>query len=1250
MVSIFQIIRQNNVQILNQLIGLATEDVSISNYNNPHLSKEDLLNLQQQLKITGSKTIDLNKRSVNGRTALHVAVTWNRVEIVQLLVDCMLVNVNLQDRENGWTALHRALFMGNIQVSRILLKRQDIDLKIKDWDGFGAFEVYDSTLSDVFPKKLIQKNIRKEKIQDIELNNLENKYDLPIVRTDVYTWGQNTNYVLGHSDSENRSRPERVHFYLDSQQNPAVMKRPAYIIETVSMAKYHMTFLTSESRNNLLICGFGRNGRLGLGKETETQLVPTAISWPERIISVALGRDHTIALTESGVVISFGNNEYGQLGHEIEDSKKKNEGSFQHKPKKIQAQILKKQPIIGVAASRIHSVVYTNSDIFTFGLNQGQLGYYQSNSNEFFQIGPRKVSMSVKIKQVVANDNATVILNNSHEVMLLCNYTQQRLPFPSGIQVDKPASNFVVKLISSGTEYLGAITNLGDVFVWVCTSSAKNNKINKTTVTTPKRIWSSSKQHLSAVDASLGQCGEVILCTVSGHVFHGNPEGNSYKFKEVPYIHRCTHVCANSSGAFAAIRAEYTLNPIKVIPSTFKTDICNSLPYMWIKKNLKKEIDHLESQMLIAKSHISDEDSNKKIQQQEIAQQNFEKSVKTAVNNAWENIETISRKDKTLDIVFFIQGRKVYCHSSILVCRSHIFKNLEKLDKKYGHFDIHLNKQHDDRAVIFIENCELASLLLMVDYIYLDEYEHPMKVLFCSTSLCNTANVKKIQDDLVNLAEVFHLPYLLSSAQSSFNHKPTPSIFSDINELIGNNQPNIQLKTKDKDILCHEFILRQRCQFFNNLLSPQSVWVLHRRKNSTVVEVDLQYMPSDIAETIVRYLYMDEEVYSLFSNIEKGTEEEMLYFLLDVLCEADALLIERLKSIVERALIQFVKFQTASVVLEYADAYCASSLKNFCLEYIKANLSMLLSLRMLDHLPDYLILELEKSVQKSQAEETPLSCKVVYNTDTIDILEVEDEEFSTSIYALKKRDNSNNGSFIETLITLYPDKTHSKHEPQSILKKPKKHINKPSLRDILEETAHRDDKIMTNFPKSTTKKTSQKERRKSSLKSQEPSSSITTKLVWGHTASEPPISLEKVFTEDEKLNLKDKKGKKIYISGEEYFDTPKVGESNTKEKEDTYNPIENICSNFCLVPIHRSADNLGKKNSYHQIQSFKTIQSQQFEDYKLKTTKTKKNILRIQKEEQAIEELKQYYIQTLNIMSGEWFEIQRIVNNTTNKK
>jgi ankyrin repeat protein len=105
MVSIFKVIRDNDLHLLKFLINASTGDQHHTTYSN--VSKKDMQWIQQYLKQSGSKYFDLNKRSLKGRTALHCAVTWNRLEMAQALIECPQVNVNLCDRENGWTALHR---------------------------------------------------------------------------------------------------------------------------------------------------------------------------------------------------------------------------------------------------------------------------------------------------------------------------------------------------------------------------------------------------------------------------------------------------------------------------------------------------------------------------------------------------------------------------------------------------------------------------------------------------------------------------------------------------------------------------------------------------------------------------------------------------------------------------------------------------------------------------------------------------------------------------------------------------------------------------------------------------------------------------------------------------------------------------------------------------------------------------------------------------------------------------------------
>lgn len=129
--------------------------------------------------------------------------------------------------------------------------------------------------------------------------------------TDLYFWGVNTNYLLGHRDAAKAS-PERVQLAFETVQN--WMSDTRVVLETVCMSKYHTAVLTSETRYNLHVCGFARGGRLGISPASDAQLSLVPVPWPERIVAVALGKNHTIALTESKNIITFGSNENGQLG------------------------------------------------------------------------------------------------------------------------------------------------------------------------------------------------------------------------------------------------------------------------------------------------------------------------------------------------------------------------------------------------------------------------------------------------------------------------------------------------------------------------------------------------------------------------------------------------------------------------------------------------------------------------------------------------------------------------------------------------------------------------------------------------------------------------------------------------------------------------------------------------------------------------------------------------------------------------
>lgn len=61
-------------------------------------------------------------RDSAGRTALHVAASCGRIEVVKWLISSRHADIEAKDRESGYTALHRSIFYGKINVAVELIK------------------------------------------------------------------------------------------------------------------------------------------------------------------------------------------------------------------------------------------------------------------------------------------------------------------------------------------------------------------------------------------------------------------------------------------------------------------------------------------------------------------------------------------------------------------------------------------------------------------------------------------------------------------------------------------------------------------------------------------------------------------------------------------------------------------------------------------------------------------------------------------------------------------------------------------------------------------------------------------------------------------------------------------------------------------------------------------------------------------------------------------------------------------------
>ena len=126
---------------------------------------------------------------------------------------------------------------------------------------------------------------------------------------ELYTWGWNWHGQLGHGDMRDLLLAQPV--------RTLALVRALTQTFTVAVAagKEHSIALTNTGA--VYSWGGGREGQLGSGEEEISQPVPRLITkfYAVRVAMVCASGDHSLALAEGGVVHSWGKGANGTLGH-----------------------------------------------------------------------------------------------------------------------------------------------------------------------------------------------------------------------------------------------------------------------------------------------------------------------------------------------------------------------------------------------------------------------------------------------------------------------------------------------------------------------------------------------------------------------------------------------------------------------------------------------------------------------------------------------------------------------------------------------------------------------------------------------------------------------------------------------------------------------------------------------------------------------------------------------------------------------
>ncbi|PWW80739.1 hypothetical protein C7212DRAFT_160795 [Tuber magnatum] len=978
----------------------------------------------------------LSELDVFGRTILHLACSTSDsggLPFVEALLSHSLTDPCTQDLESGWTALHRALYHGNISAARAILSNDLSSVKIKDHAGDSPFEVFEASVHGI--EKLFSPKsksiLHSDDVEDedeilLDWQKLEASCPDDDGGDEIFAFGSNKNLTLGFPDGDDRSYPERVPIQRDEKQllqltkdkfrdtdgdikellDSTTLFAPLRIMD-VRLSKLHTAVLTGDLSSNLYVCGFGRGGRLGFGDE-QTQFTLRPLAPPllpkRRVIKVALGLDHTVVVFDEGDVWTWGSNTWGQLGYAIQGKAPQDE-PVQTTPRQVFGP-LKREKVIGCAASRTHTALVTDNSLFTFGKNDGQLGVLDSSDARTLasQTTPRKVAAtfltaSSEIRDVAAIDKATAVLLNNEEVWILANFEYYKLKLPfqreldwsPAFQFSKHSRGYSLSKITGGGDTLCVLSVSGDVFTLDAESFMKESaeKAPRTGKITTARAWSLKKGHMAARDVDVGHDGSIILCTKNGSVWRRvkrvkrkesrtlGIEGSRHKFERVPGLTKIIVIRSNNFGAYAAIRRD---------PNIMRTGLLVDDHMLW------KDLEPLLPFAGAFDNHKKPDDSKDKIKirRPPRAPEGYVKAVKWLMSSTLKadlreylsHLELSESEDcgvlvSTSDCPDInIPAHRVFLAARSPVLRS-IFVRGPRCVGVVGEFIPSTTPEEKSRLVF--KGIKLQTLLILLYYVYTDS----LVDVWNQTNIHRSRmqHYRAIRSELASISSQIGLDHLAKALEVAPH--PSCSMNRDFsNALSGPSRSEFEESTdmmielaNGESVLVHSVIMKARCPFFKALYGSGGRWLMKRREQG-IVRVDIKHVSKHAMDMVVNWLYSDWGVEG-FDGVKVGKEsgkvEEFIDFVLEVMSAANELMLGRLCQVCQKIIGRHVSTRNAAHMLMALAGCSENGFKNMCMQYICLNMETMLENHLLDELDADLMVDLDGVVKSVQQQLFPHS-------------------------------------------------------------------------------------------------------------------------------------------------------------------------------------------------------------------------------------------------------------------------------------
>uniref|UniRef100_A0A3B3QKJ4 Inhibitor of Bruton tyrosine kinase n=1 Tax=Paramormyrops kingsleyae TaxID=1676925 RepID=A0A3B3QKJ4_9TELE len=886
-------------------------------------------------------------RDAFGRTALHMAASLGRRPLVEWLLQNKGADLLVKDKESGWTALHRSTFYGHIHCLLALVKHGGL-LTTLDKEGLS---VLDLTM--------------KDRPQHVVFRSTD--------PTEVYTWGSNTNFSLGHGNQESRNHPEIIDLFA----------RTGVYIKQVVLCKFHSVFLSQKGQ--LFTCGHGQGGRLGHGDE-QTYLVPRVV---EGLLShhcsqVAAAKDHTVVLTEEGYVYTFGLNTFHQLGLTPPPASS-------HVPKQVFSKALKGRTVVGVAAGRFHTVLWTREAVYTMGLNGGQLGYLLDPNGEKCVTAPRQVSAlhhkDVTISKLAASTGATVCVTERGDVYLLADYQCKKLAsrqlnikkvLVSGGSLDHRVDPQVLMDGGGAKVSILALDQAGRVFCWRSSSSS----VKQCRWAYGRQVFVAdmalSDDHLMFVTQEgegfnghwqqdrkknadrKASCTSSSLHDSKPYFFPVSEAGGAYeriRLERIPFTHRAVSITMDMKGRNFAVLQSDPKTSLFEVPSVSASSFPEHLRSLQAEA---EETDNIHDVTLQAGSRTFP--AHKYILS---SRSDYFRRILYPEPGQGEEVEGVTRSEDAIGCDLLALD-KIPADMLEQVLQFIYTDSCQMLQPGYQPATPSQDRSpaiepdqliHDLQVLGFHQELKGRSALEVYRSLPASDCRgegpkgranksskkskgkeaseggvNPVKALQGVAKRLGVGSLSARLDGVKYENGRINVVQKKSGNKLKFNPKKCSYLC------------DVTLRSEDgKDFPCHKCVLCARLEYFHSMLG--NPWIEASCCTALVMPTK-----ADILQVILEYVYTDES-----ATVRESLNVE---FVCNVLVVADQLLIPRLKEICEVTIVENLTLKNVAELLEFAAMYNAQQLKLSCLQFIVLNMAALLETKALDVLSADVQLEL----------------------------------------------------------------------------------------------------------------------------------------------------------------------------------------------------------------------------------------------------------------------------------------------------